>query len=645
MNPLAATDRQIKGSDVTTLSWRRNLLVWLFLAVLAALLYGHTLGVPWYFDDHRNILENIPVRNLRASWWKVLFYDRGVAQLSFAVNFFFGGASPFGYHLVNTVIHVLAAGLVFQISRRIFRKGLLFPLLTAVLFLVHPLQTQAVTYVVQRMASMATLFMFLSLWAYIRGRERLAGGATWMDRRHLAWYATAIFALCLAILTKQIAAVLPLLLWLFDRYFLQPPARTRWTWKTQLLYLLPFFLIPALQAFLTFYPIATGHIEETGLSQTLPIQIRPIDYLFTQFSVIWLYIRLLFIPYPQMLDYNYPIVDRLLTGPNLVAFFGLLALGGWAFRVRRRVPLLSFGVFWFLLGLSVESTLIPLDTVFEHRLYLPMFGFAIFFWGLVRRFVPSRWVVVLAVTILLPLCVLTWERNALWNDPLAFNQDNLRRAGQPNKRTYLEVAKLLNKRGRFSEAEPILVKLIEDNPDYEKAYVNLSSTYMGQGRFKEAAALLDQALSKGFGSPKLLNNLGNLYSRTGRYREAVPIYRRALDVNKHQAETWTNLGSAFRKLGRMEEAEESYRRAILEKPEYPDAHFNLGATLFLQNRFTEAAREFEETVRQDPSHALAWLGVGATGIKLERPAQAEAALERLRNLDPRAAARLASQMK
>lgn len=148
------------------------------LAILGvvALLYGHTLHAPWYLDDQSAINDNPLVVNLGLAW-RQLMALRGVAILSFALNHALSGWSLAGFHLVNILIHAACGGLVLLLLRRVFPEAPYFPLLGALLFVAHPLQTEAVTYIVQRMTSLSALFFLLSLYLFVRSRELLASGS------------------------------------------------------------------------------------------------------------------------------------------------------------------------------------------------------------------------------------------------------------------------------------------------------------------------------------------------------------------------------------------------------------------------------------------------------------------------------------
>ena len=196
------------------------------LSVLCAAIYSNTLTGPFVYDDSPNIVNNewIRVADLQPSTlWRAGMESRctrPVAYMSFALNYYFGEFEVRGYHIVNTLIHAIAGLLVYLLAIDWFtrQRGLGRPqiaaLLAAAIFIAHPIQTQSVSYVVQRMSSMATLFCLLAFVLFIRGRSREGAG------RFVFWLASA-FAWLLALGTKQTAMPLPLLFVLYEWYFRQ----------------------------------------------------------------------------------------------------------------------------------------------------------------------------------------------------------------------------------------------------------------------------------------------------------------------------------------------------------------------------------------------------------------------------------------
>ncbi|NTU60416.1 MAG: tetratricopeptide repeat protein, partial [Deltaproteobacteria bacterium] len=194
------------------------------MALLGVLVYAHTLHAPWYLDDHSSILANDAVRNLGEAFSVALEGDRGLTNLTFALNFALGGVRVAGYHLVNIALHLAVSCLTYLLLKRVFPGRRDLALGGSLLFVCHPVQTQAVTYVVQRMTTLSALFFFLGLYLYVRALERglpaPRGGSGAAKLR----YAGALLCGAAAVLVKQNTAVLPVALLLFESYFVPAAA-------------------------------------------------------------------------------------------------------------------------------------------------------------------------------------------------------------------------------------------------------------------------------------------------------------------------------------------------------------------------------------------------------------------------------------
>jgi len=577
---------------------------WSFVTVLILLgagLYSNTLEVPWYLDDVRSIVENPEVRRVNITL-QGLFGERGIAMLTFALNHHFGGYQVLGYHLVNIAIHLATSCLVFLLLKRVFKERLLLAFGGALIFVSHPLQTQAVTYIVQRMTSLAGLFFFLAVYLYVLWRENASAGKGQNSPVGWGLYGGALLCGAMAVLTKQNTAVLPIALLLFDRYFM--PQREPPRWQRQLAWLAPFCIVPlalGIKGFLL--PLIGEGVQANfgGLPDLVHLRGNsPFNYLFTQFGVIWIYLRLLFIPYGQVLDYDVPIVTTWWHWPSLLGLTGILLLLGLAIWLRKRQPLISAGIFWFFLTLAVESSIIPLDPVFEHRLYIPMFGFVLVVMAGVAL-LPKRAMLVGIVLLTALLGVLTWQRNALWGDPLAFYEDNLRRAPR-SERVRLDLGNLYLKHDRVAESQKILEEALAINPSYVLIHINLGRAYAESKDYRKAIAVLREGLRHDPSHFKLYNNLAVMLNVTGDFRGAAEALQRALHIEPDNATVYFNLGIAYDRLGQADLAVAQFRRAIAIAPKEPAYHFNLGNALFGTGDTWGALQAFLAAYRINPEH-------------------------------------------
>ncbi|TAK09642.1 MAG: tetratricopeptide repeat protein [Candidatus Manganitrophaceae bacterium] len=477
----------------------RPLSVFLLLAVLATLIYSNTFSVPFIFDDVPNIVENPRIKDLRN--FLDLSGSRYIGYLSFALNYHFGNLSLFGYHLINLIIHIANGFLVYLLVRLLFQtpsisrgdwgetdRASWIALATALLFVVHPIQTQAVTYIVQRLASLATLFYLLSVVFYLKGRLPSAD-----VRNKFFWCVLALLSTVLAMKTKEISFTLPIMLVLIEIVFFGTLDKER------MVFLIPFLLTLLVIPFSRLDVV--GSIEE-GFAQQTTVLSRS-EYLFTEFRVILTYLRLLLFPINQNLDYDYPVSHSSFEPSVLISLLFLLTLFAMSVYFvfvssSTWLSLAGFGIFWFFLTLSVESSIIPIwDVIFEHRLYLPSVGFlmtlSMILFGGIRVKIRDKAAAILLLGVLLVFSVATYKRNIVWGEELTLWQDVVTKS-PGSQRGHNNLGAFLSKKGELDKAAFHYSKALEINPRFAEAHHNLANTLAKQGRLEEAVQHYLQAL-------------------------------------------------------------------------------------------------------------------------------------------------------
>lgn len=623
------------------------------ITVIGLLTYANVFNAPFVFDDINFIVEKAGSSTFNLS------QSRLVGFLSFALNYKLHGLTVAGYHIVNISVHIINSLLVYFLVALTFKTPFLkvrtpssivhafvtpqsstvnyeqsaplIALFSALLFVSHPLQTEAVTYIWQRVTCLATLFCLLSLVSYIKSR------ISELPATRYTLYAVSLLSAVLAMKTKEIAFTLPVVIALYEFMFFDGKIKKR------LLYLIPLFLTMAIIP-LTFIgtdkPVGdlVSDVHEVTRVQT-PLA-RP-DYLFTQFRVIVTYVRLLFLPIKQNLDYDYPVYHSF-SDPNVfLSFLFLLSIFAFGiflfFRSRvthhgvgsndtrytlhaTRCPLhaarlIAFGIFWFFITLSVESSVIPIvDVIFEHRVYLPSIGVFIAAATAVftlsgKRSGMSRHVskkTVLAFSLLImALSVAAFGRNATWKDEIVLWHDVVSKS--PHKaRGYNNLGVAYADKGEPDKAIEYFELSVSTDPYHYDAYVNRGIYYQKKGDTDRAIEDLNRALFMDSNSYKLYNARGLIYGTKGEYDKAVKDFTRSLSINPYFQEAYNNRGVSYEKMGQYEKAINDYNRAISINPNYAEAHFNLGNAYYKNASFDRAIAEYTLTIGANPSFADAY---------------------------------------
>jgi protein O-mannosyl-transferase len=626
------------------------------IAVIGLLAYSNTFHAPFVFDDESSIIENPSIKNLTAFLFEGAGYRynprRFIGYLTIALNYRFGGLDVTGYHIFNLTVHILVAWLVYALARLTMQtpffvtrepgtgtpspesripNSRFLPLLAALLFVAHPVQTQAVTYVVQRLASLAAMFYLSSLVLYAQARLRQEATGTFRDGRVCLFYLLSLLAAILAMKTKEIAFTLPLIVCLYEFSFFGATLRKR----------LLFLLAPALTLLIVPFglihkgkPIGEFLSDVSEMARESHIISRG-DYLLTQFRVIMTYLRLLVLPVNQNLDYDYPVYDSPLTPGVLLSFLFLAALFALSLYLYRRsgrdeqgeiadvqgrspfngpeLRLIAFGIIWFFVTLSVESSVIPItDVIFEHRLYLPSVGLICAVASLAvlvaRRYSSRAWPLVWGIVIV-ALAFATWQRNLVWGSATGIWRDCI--AKSPQKvRPYNNLANALTAQGRVDEAIEQLGIALKQEPDNASALRNRGAAFEKKGLLDEAIEQYRLALSVSPGDAVAHYNLGVAYNKKGFTDMAIEQFLFAIKLDANYSDAYNNLGVAYGNKGLLDEAIEQLRAALKLNPGSFDAHNNLGFALGKKGSMAEALAELSVAVKLRPNDAEAYNNLG-----------------------------------
>lgn len=604
-----------------------------------------------------------------------------------------------GYRLLNILIHASAAVLLFGIAQRtltaaqkhsqenqesIEHSASFLPLIVALLWALHPLQTAAVTYVVQRAEALAGLFFLASLYAFIRGAERPMDASTEAEKSHenrhrdragiktsggpvrkqifpqigsSTWFVISFLACLLGVGTKETIAAAPIVILLYDRSFLAGSFRGVWRVRRR--------IHGALAA--TWIPLALlmalnhGRGGSVGISE----EIGAWTYALTQCHAIIRYLGLVLWPFGQVFDYGVSTVAGVNeVWPQLLLLSGLIVYTGWAL-VRNR--LVGFLGSCFFLILAPSSSVIPIatQTMAEHRMYLPLtipILFVIIIGAKLTALVcgkahPNRglkgiardaenkpqyslgfvrlttWMLRgLGLGAIVSLSVTTIARNkiygaelTLWNDTVAKRPDNARAHHN------LGIALLHD--GRIDEALQEFQRTITLRPNHAFAHFQIGTIWLTRRQWAESILHFEAALAA---DPHFLDarvNLGQALNGLGRREEAIAQYRAVLEDDGAAHDARTSLAALLLAGGQIKEAEAALREVLIAAPGFAEAHYQLGLVLEKKADVVGAEREFNEAVRLKPSLTQAHLALANRRAAQGDSAEAERLYREVLRLD------------
>lgn len=577
-----------------------NLFSFLLILIVGLVVYANSFDGEFVFDDGVHIAQQRNIQELSrftewSTWTKV--NDRPLAVYSLALNYHWNKLNVVGFHVFNTLIHILSSFFVFLICRLIFnrvssishdkRKLAYLALFCALVFLVHPIQTQAVSYIIQRMTSMSALFYLASVFFYIKARNSYFEGGYCL--RSLIFLLLVGISSIAAVLSKQSAVSLPLAFILVEYFFV----------RNKLGLINKRFIISAL---LIFSSIIVIYVFVWGLpKETLDISVG--SYFVTQFRVLLKYLLLLVLPIGQNVDYNFSISNSLFGVEELFSLGLLLSILYFAFKLRHKLPLFSFGIFWIFVSLSVESSIIPItDVIFEHRLYLATFGFSLVLVAVYLKYsdkIKLKYFRILAISLILIYSTLTYARNKVWQNQLSLWSDVVKKSpdkSRPNLN--LGIAYFHNSQALLAMKH--FDKAIELKPDGWLAYFNRAETYLLQGNLRKANVDFDKCIQLKDDFPMAYDSRGVVKTQFKEYESALVDFNKAIELQSNLATAWLNRANAKIYLKLFDDALVDYNQAILLKADFKQAFNNRGLLYLYNKEFELAYRDLTRAVEIDP---------------------------------------------
>jgi tetratricopeptide (TPR) repeat protein len=543
--------------------------------------------------------------------------------LSFMLDCQLFGANPGWMHLVNLLLHIANTLLLFAILRKM--TGALWPsAFVAAAFAIHPMHVESVAWIAERKDVLSTLFLLLTLAAYV----------SYVRRRGLARYVLTVLLFALGLLAKPMLVTLPFLLllldyWPLERFTAEHAETTEKKYKIKsansavrptgwlIVEKVPFFALSAVSSVITF-------LAQRGSGAVTDINALPLYRIANVFLSYAKYIGKMF--WPQNLAIFYPFNTKsFVFWQAAMCVLLLLVISIFVICFGRKQRYLPVGWFWFV------GTLIPViglvqsgaQSHADRYTYIPYIGlFIMIAWGLPELL--SKWPqrkIALGLSMAISLTTLgicAHRQVSYWNNSITLFSQTIK-VTQNNCIAHNNLGVAYNSVGRYQEAIEAYKQAIRLKPDYTDAHYNLGVAYGKLGRSQDAVEAYKQAIRLKPDYADAHNNLGVAYVKLGRFQDAIEAYKQAIRTQPDDAEVHCNLGFACGKLGRWQDAIEAYKQAIRIKPGNADAHYNLGVAYDKLGRWQDAIEAYKQTIRIKPDDAEAHNNLGvaylATGDK------------------------------
>lgn len=541
---------------------------WAVIAAIALAVYGQTFSFGFVFDDFEFIVHNPYIKSSHdaAVLWEYFPVTRMVGMYSFALNYWINQLHPAGYHIFNVVVHILATGAVWAVAALLFERYAAsprnalqreLPFIAALLFLVHPGQTQAVTYISQRFESLAALMYITAFYCYVQAR---AGGT---PVRQCLFLSGAALAALVGILTKETVLTLPFMIIVYEWIFHPDVFRNRWR------------VIAACAAGVVFALIMEKvlHARFSGFIRiSIPSESHDGDmitlstYALTQMRVFLTFLRLLFFPVNQNLEYDYPVSTSLVHPP--LTLVGALVICGCIAAVialRRKQPIAAFGLAWIMVTFAIN--LMPRSNViFEHKLYLLSFGFFLMAAAALRALDKQHTITAIGITaVIMLLAVLTVQRNQVWKSERVLWED-----------------------------------IAEKSPNKSRVLTNLGRIYGEEGKLDQALASFNRALILNPNNSTALLNRGVIRSRMNQIPEALADLNRASEIDPNYYSVYIKRAWIYYQQRDMDKALADLAQAIQLVPNAPEAPAQRAMILFEQGDMGGALADAETVLKLAP---------------------------------------------
>ena len=627
----------------------------LFLIIL--LNYANSLHSPFHYDDEILVKHNTSIKNINNYFQLKRIVYRHTLHLTYSLNYFWGELNPFGYHLLNILLHFFTSITIFFITFITMEKGVLWrrdaalkiAFITASFFSLNPVHSETVTYISGRSSGLASFLYFVSLLLFIIGSLKHIGIKIPRQLLYLFSFATGLLALT----SKEISVTLPAAIILYDLCFMRSKSWVKF--RTRLLYYylpLPILAAAALTKYLSTLLITINSFLNKADILNALVQFKIINYV----------IKLYFFPINLVFDYHFPnfFHSKELTFLPVVVVF-VFALLYALKRIHKINPVLSFSILWYLITISPTNSILPRAELFNERnFYLPSFGLSLFFaTGIFflfqyyrkysTRFLFSLGSLLIILTLNSALLI---KRNNIYKTEIYLWEDTLKKS--PRKaRAFNNLGRAYLSNGEYEKARKVLNQLSASNPFDYYAHINLGKLYADTGDLESAKIEFEEAVKVNPKLPEAYINLGVYYASKGDFLNAKKVFSKANkyhyyykhpdyylnkakigfalnhlnDAEKAVKEflklfpgipkAYFLLGQIYNRKGKKNLAIEEYRKSKGDKYFEAIAHNNIGLIYIEQNKFDEAIVELIKAISINPSLLEAQFNLGKLFMEIK----------------------------
>ncbi len=563
-------------------NFQKNFKHWVLIIylVLGFLIYGPGLTSPFVYDDF-HVIANLSEMEAFA---KCQNWQRVIAHLSFAINLFLWGKDVVSYHVVNVIIHILNAYIIFlsliqfakirvkEISDHQNKRIIPVSFAAALVFLIHPLATQSVVYICQRYTSLATLFYLISFLSFLHARIDYQKNEKFFLKSHILWYLCSFTFAIMAMLTKEFPVSFPFIILLTEFYWF---SHAHEKLLNRFVYLFPLLATIVIIILLYFPSFSLRNLftvlDDQPLNDVLPHwsqgKIERFQFLYTQIEVIWsIYLKLIILPISQ--SFHHECLVRESIGDVLMPLIGLVVVallgGGISYR---RTHMIGYAMGWFFITVLPTSSIIPsTQLVAEQRAYLPLIALVFLIWEFGFLKFNRNMLCIILVFYQVILIILTINRIPVWREERTLWEDVIRKYPQ-SARAYFALGEIQMKIHEFENAIASFTKCVRIQQNYSMGYALLGKSYQLSGRTNDAINQLNKAISVNPDNVICYGYLTEIYECMGMHLPQKVILRKLLDIQPLNATIWYQLGNTFTSLKQWDEAEKCYQKVLQLNPQ------------------------------------------------------------------------------